>query len=165
MQKSLDEQIERAKQLLKICKHAAMATVNEDGSPHNTPYLFMRDEMLEHVYWGSHPHSVHSKNILRSGQLFIVLYQAEERGGLFIQAENGHVIEGEELRRPLEIHNQLRLSHGQDTLSLDYYSGGSPQRMWTADIKRLWVNGTKRGEDGLIIEDIRTEITTHDLLG
>ena len=31
---------EWAKELLGAVRHAAMATVNEDGSPHNTPVLF-----------------------------------------------------------------------------------------------------------------------------
>jgi hypothetical protein len=164
MQKSLEEQIARANVLLAVCKHAAMATVNEDGSPHNTPFMFMRDKDLKHVFWGSHPDSVHSQNILRTGQLFIVLYEADERGGLFIQAEQGHITHGDELTLALAIHNQLRLDRGQDTLSLEYYSGDSPQRMWSADITRLWVNGTLRGGDGHIVRDMRTEISAQDVL-
>lgn len=165
MQKTIEEQIARAKQLLKEVRHAAMATVNQDGSPHNTPFMFMHDEMLEHIYWGSHPESEHSKNILRTGQIFVVLYDAVERGGLYIKATKAHQLDGAELNRALGVHNKLREARGQDTLPLNYYTGTSPQRMWSASITRLWVNGTRRGEDGHIIKDVRTEISTADLLG
>jgi hypothetical protein len=36
--------------------------------------------------------------------------------------------------------------------------------MWAADITHLWVNGSQRGADGHIVQDIRTEITAQDLL-
>lgn len=164
MQKTIVEQIARAKVLLTVCKHAAMATVNEDGSPHNSPFLFMHDDALTQVYWGSHPDALHSQNVLRTGQLFIVLYEADERGGLYMQAEHGHELQGKELETALTIHNRLRLSRGQAALPVTYYTGDSPQRMWGADIKKLWVNGTTRDADGRIIQDIRSEITARDIL-
>jgi len=164
VQKTLEEQIVRAKELLATVRHAAMATVNEDGSPHNSPFMFMRDDSLEHVYWCSHPDSMHSRNVLRTGQLFVVLYVAVERGGLFMQCDGGHILEGPELDEALAVHNGLRKERGQDQLPRSYYVGDSPQRMWSASVTRLWVNGTLRGDDGLIIRDVRTEISTADLL-
>jgi hypothetical protein len=149
---------------LQTVRHAAMATVNENGTPHNTPYLFMRDDKLKHLYWGSHPDSEHSRNILRTGQLFVVLYEAGERGGLYILGVDGHPLEGAELQAALKVHNRIRQSRGDKPLPLRYYEDDSPQRMWGADIVQLWVNGTKRGEDGLVIQDIRTEIQPSDLL-
>src|ERR1039458_3055147 len=93
-EKKIIEGIMRAKELLKTVEHASMATVNEDGSPHNTPYYFMRSDDLRHLYWGSHPASEHSKNVARTGQIFVVLYDAIKRGGLFIQANQAHAVEG-----------------------------------------------------------------------
>ena len=164
MQKTLTEQIERAKELLKTRRHASMATVNGDGTPHNTPFMLMYDDALEHIYWGSHPASEHSKNVLRTGQIFVVLYDAVERGGLYIRAQNAHQVEGGELDTALAIHNKIRAERGQDQLQLSYYIDASPQRLWSASITQLWVNGTKRGDDGHIIQDIRTEIDASDLL-
>ncbi len=164
MQKTIEEQIARAKQLLKDARHASMATVNQDGSPHNTPFMFMYDEKLKHVYWGSHPESEHSKNILRTGQIFVVLYDAIERGGLYMKATDAHPLDGVELDKALAIHNKLREARGQDFLPLSYYVGSSPQRMWAASIIQLWVNGTKRADDGHIVQDIRTEISAVDLV-
>jgi hypothetical protein len=164
MQTTLSDQIKRAQELLKSVRHAAMATVNEDGSPHNTPFVFMRDSALEHMYWGSHPDSQHSINILRNGQLFVVLYEANERGGLYLQAEAGHIAEGEELETALAVHNQIRQAHGKAAIPLDYYTGDSPQKMWVATIKKLWVNGSQRDENDMLVKDVRTEVTAKDLL-
>ena len=164
MQKTIEQQIDRAKELLSAVKHAAMATVNVDGTPHNTPFMFMHDADLKHVYWGSHPESEHSKNVLRTGEIYVVVYDAVERGGLFLRAVNGHSLEDEELETALWIHNQVRKSRGQDELTESFYTGDSPQRMWSAEITGYWVNGSVRGEDGHIIRDVRTEVHAKDLI-
>lgn len=164
MQKTLDEQVGRAKELLSSVLHAAMATVNEDGSPHNTPYFFMCSADLTRLYWGSHPESEHSKNVARTGQLFVVLFEADKRGGLFIRADNARIAGGAELDEALAEHNRRRELQGKHAIPLDYYQGGKPQRMYIADTKQFWVNGTERGEDGYIIRDIRTEILRESLL-
>lgn len=165
MQKTLDEQVARAKELLGSVIHAAMATVNEDGSPHNTPYFFMCSADLTHLYWGSHPQSVHSQNVARSGQLFVVLYEADKRGGLFIRADTARIAEGAELDEALTEHNRRRALQGKDAIPLGYYQNENPQRMYVADTQQFWVNGTERGADGYIIRDVRTEIPRDALLG
>jgi hypothetical protein len=156
------ERTERAKELLRKVRHAAMATVNADGSPHNTPYFFMADPGLERLYWGSHPESQHSQNILRSGQLFVVLYDAVENGGLFIEAEDGHVLEGRELEEGLAVHQALERD-GKEPISSDVYVRG-PQKMWGARTRRFWVNASERDSDGLLIRDYRLEVQREDLL-
>ena len=158
------ERIERAKYLLRTVRHAAMATVNEDSSPHNTPYRFMIADDLSRVYWGSHPNSVHSRNIVRTGQLFIVLYEADQRGGLYITAGDGHQTEGKELKEALAVHNRIRTSAGESPIELSYYEGGSPQRMWMATPTNFWINGTIPDQNGHIVEDIRVEVTPAELL-
>src|SRR5690349_15888854 len=113
----MEERIKRVKWLLNNIKHAAMATVNVDGTPHNTPYLFMRSDNLEELYWGSSPKSLHSQNIARTGSIFVVLYEAHEGGGLYIKCRNARVASGEELERALSVHNKLRQNFAQDVLS------------------------------------------------
>jgi hypothetical protein len=161
----IPERIERAKQLLATVRHAAMATVNADGSPHNSPYRFIIDSSLEHLYWGSHPESQHSLNIIRTGQLFVVLYDAIERGGLYISGEEGHILEGDELAVGLAVHNAVREKAGEEALAVEYYKGDSPQRMWGARADRFWVNASKKGSDGHVLRDHRYEIKREDLLG
>jgi general stress protein 26 len=156
-----EQKITRARELLTTVRHAAMATVNEDGSPHNTPYFFMCSPDLQYLYWGSHPESEHSKNVARTGQIFVVLYDAMERGGLFIQANNVHIAEGAELE---QVHNDRRIAEGREPLPISYYQGDSPQRTYIAQTQKFWANTSERGAEGLIIRDIRIEITREDLL-
>lgn len=165
MDNDLDKKIARAKELLATVRHAAMATVNADGTPHNTPFLLIHDPKLEYIYWGSHPESVHSQNIIRTGNIFVVLYDAVKRGGLYMSAKDGHPLSGEELVRGLELHNQLREKEGQEPLSIDYYSGSSPQRMWSAKVTHSWVNKIDRDANGHVLRDGRIEINAGDLLG
>lgn len=164
MQKTMEEQIERAKELLSTVLHAAMATVNEDGSPHNTPYFFMCNTDLTRLYWGSHPQSQHSQNVARTGQIFVVLYEADKRGGLFVRADSARIAEGAELDEALAEHNRRRALQGKNAIPLDYYQSGTPQRMYIAETRQFWVNGTERDANDLIIRDIRTEIPREDLL-
>ena len=157
-------QINRAKELLIRARHASMATVNEDGSPHNTPFMFLFDEDLKYIYWGSHPDSEHSENLLRTSKAFIVIYDAIEKGGLYIKVETAQPLKGEELRIALNIHNKARLARGQDPLALSYYGAPNPQRMWSAKTMQFWVNGTKRDKEGNVTRDIRIEIKRDDLV-
>ena len=159
----MDDRIARAKWLLENVKHGAMATVNEDGSPHNTPYFFMSSTDLSKLYWGSHKNSIHSQNILRTGKLFVVLYGELEGGGLYIQAENGRVAQDNELDEALARHNDLRKRiANKESLSKEYYLE-SEQDMWIADVTQLWVNKADRYDNGRLREDLRHEISASDI--
>lgn len=161
----LNQNITRAKELLSTVRHASMATVNEDESPLNTPYLFMINQALTKLYWGSHPDSLHSKNVMRTGQLFVVLYDAQKPGGLYIRADNGHIAKGVELDEALAIHNAVRKKEDKEPLEKSYYIGESPQRMWCADINHFWIIASEKDANGLLIKESREEITAKDLLG
>lgn len=160
----IDKRVERAKWLLGNVKHAAMATVNVDGTPHNTPYMFMRSEDLSELYWSSNLKSLHSQNVERTGSVFVVLYEANAGGGLYIKCRNARRAADKELERALSIHNLLRQSFGKDPLSLDYYTGESGQRMYITDTAIFWVNYTERDDLGRIVEDKRIEVSRSDLL-
>lgn len=166
MDEDLKKSITKGKNLWNSARHAAMATVNADGSPHNTPFRFMRDPEFTFVYWASYPQAVHSQNILRTGNIFVVLYDAieVEKGGLYISAENGHSLEGDELIKALAINNDLRVKEGKNRLVPEYYSGGTAQKMWSAKIIHFWVNCAKRDGNGQINKDSRQEISTADFL-
>lgn len=164
MDQELEQKIKRAKELLTTSRHISIATVNEDGSPHNSPVRLVYDSTLEHIYWGSHPQSLHSKNIVRTGKIFAVLFDRIERGGLYMRGEDAHELKGEELEEALKIHNEFRVREGSAPLELSYYTGNSPQRMWGARITNFWVNCADRGPDGHLIKDGRIEITAKDIL-
>jgi hypothetical protein len=161
----LREKIELTKDLLKRIRHGAMATVNEDGTPHNTPYFFMVNGDFTKLYWGSHPDSLHSRNVVRTGNLFVVLFDSltKGKGGLYIAAANGHALEKEELAEGLRVHNATRATFGEEPLPMSYYEEG-PQKMWSSDIVKIEVHTTERNEDGHIVQEVRREISAQDLL-
>lgn len=163
MDNDLANRIAAAKELLRTTRYVAVATVNADGSPHNSPLFFIPDPKLEHFYWGSHPDSLHSQNVVRTGKIFVVLFN--DIGGLYIAAENGHALEGDELAVALDIHNTVRARYGKNALPLEYYNGGSPQRMWVAKITEFSVNTVERGVDGHVARDGREKVRREDLLG
>ena len=76
----LTARIARAKELLATVRHGVIATVNQDGSPHNSP-VFMAFDADHNAYWASNPDAVHSQNIARTGQVFIVIFDSVGAGG------------------------------------------------------------------------------------
>lgn len=150
----------RAKELLKIAKHAAMATVNADGTPHNTPFYVIFDDALEHVYFASHPGSLHVQNVTRTGDMFVVIYDMVERGGLYMKAVHGHELSGGELDKAMAAHNKARQRDGKKPIP----PGNYQLHMYGADITTFWVNGTERNAEGWVIRDYREEITRKQLL-
>jgi hypothetical protein len=165
MNEALTARIERARYLLTHARNAAMATVNEDGSPHNTPFFFIHNESLDFIYWGSDPSSLHCRNALRTGQIFVVVYESNAGGGLYIKANNAKQLEGTELEAALAVHNALRAKDGKDPIPLSYYSGDSPQAMFSAIPTNFYVNYGERDPNGELIRDVRQEISREELLG
>ncbi len=161
---TLEPKITRAKELIYTSKHIALATTNRDGSPHNSPVRFFYDEKLERIYWGSNTESLHSQNIMRTGQIYAVLYDRIEFGGVYIACEGGHVLEGKELEVGLNIVNSLRVKEGEEKIALDYYTSGGTQKLWSANIAHIWINRAVRDEKGLILRDEKVELEKSDLL-
>jgi hypothetical protein len=157
------ERTERAKELLRTVKHAAMATVNADGSPHNTPYFFMAGPDLQYLYWSSHPDSEHSHNVVRTGQLFVVLYEATQGGGLYIEADRGEMLEDGDLDKGFEAFDGALARHGIPAIDRAIFAAG-PQRLWRARAKRFWINAAERDQTGKIVRDQRMEVKREDLL-
>jgi general stress protein 26 len=164
MDEVIQERIQRATELLTTVRHAAMATVNADGSPHNTPFHYLIDGSREHIYWSSSPDSVHSQNLARTRQAFIVIYEPGQGGGLYMQGENAHEVSGEEMEQGLAVWNAKRAEEGRNPLGPDFFSGNATQRMYRIDLVRFWVNHSEKDAAGNILRDIRTEITREGLL-
>ncbi len=154
----------RAKELIKTSKHISFATTNADGSPHNSPVRFYYDKKLEQIYWDSNVETLHSQNILRTGQILAVLFDRIEHGGVYIKCEGGHILDGKELETGLEIVNASRVEEGKEKINLDYYSPESVQKMWSATITTLWIHMPVRDENGFILRDERVEIEKKDLV-
>ena len=164
MSANLNDAITRAKELLATAHNAAMATVNEDGSPHNTPFYFTHDDKLKRIYWSSFPGSLHSRNVVRTGQIFVVLYEANAGGGLYISAKDAHELHDSELAAALLIHNELRAQNGKPPLEIEDYQADNGQRLYSATPIKFYVNYGRRDHDGKLAENIRQEVSPTQLL-
>jgi hypothetical protein len=161
------EQIERAQKLLKTVKHASYATVNEDGTPHNSPLMFIYNEDFTKLYVGTFTESLHTKNLVRTGKTFVVLYDSftSGQGGVYITGVNAHECEGDELIEALRVHNMTRARYEKSSLELEYYQRPKPaQRMYSTDIAKIEVYSSLKNKDGLIVREERIPVDRTHLI-
>jgi len=155
------QQIELAKKLLRTVRHAAYATVNEDGTPHNSPLMLIYNEDLTKLYIGSHSDSLHVKNMLRTGRAFAVIFDSfvKGQGGVYVTGVNAHECEGDELVEALRVHNAVRARQGSRPIDISFYHTPKPaQRMYSIDIAKIEIYSNNRGPDGLIISEARVPV-------
>lgn len=160
-------QVELAQKLLKTVRHAAYATVNEDGSPHNSPLKLMHNERLTKLYIGSYSESLHVANLLRTGKAFVSIFDSfiKRQGGIYITCINARECLEGELTEALRIHNATRAREGSDVIEQGYYQLPTPsQRMYSLDIANIEIYSVKRGEDGRIESEARREVKPQLLL-
>jgi hypothetical protein len=142
-----------------------MATVNDDQTPHNTPVFMAFDHSLR-AYWASHPEAMHSRNIHRTGQVFIVLFEPDGQGGGLSMRATARQLDSKDQLFPmaLKTFNAKRQQLLRETIPASYFADAQPQRLYVAVPEKLWVNQAARDENGHIMQDHRYEITSHDLL-
>lgn len=158
------EPLHNAKHLLNSVAIATMATVNPDGSPHNSPFFFAYSPDVTHIYWRSRTETQHSQNIARTGQLFVVLYRADgAHGGLYIQAHNGRVAEGSEFDDAATAFNKARVKAKRSEISKEVYAA-SPPKLYVANVQKMWTSDSEQDENGVITRDFRVEVNMHDIM-
>jgi hypothetical protein len=158
---SLDMRIARVKELLQTVRHVAIATVNEDGSPHNSPVFAGTDDQLN-IYWLSCHDNQHSQNIDRDGRVFIVFFDSVgDGGGLYIQAK-ARKLQGDELSTGLRVLNDARQRHDRYQPDVSFIDG-SDQCLYRATPEKMWVNLAERDEQDRIVRDYRHQISLKDL--
>lgn len=167
MDNEYDIQIENARKLLRTVRHAAYATVNKDGTPHNSPLMLIYNEDLTKLYIGSHSESLHSKNILRTGAAFVVLYDSftKGQGGVYITCVNGKECEGEDLIEALRVHNSFRERQDSLPIEISFYQQGKPsQRMYSIEVSKIEIYSAVRNEQGFISAEARVEVSSKELV-
>lgn len=161
MDSLLSRRINRVKELLHDIRHVAIATVNEDDSPHNSPVFAGADGSLN-IYWLSCHDSQHSLNIDRDGKVFIVMFDSTgDGGGLYIQAIARKLV-GDEITTGLGVLNAVHERHDRYQPDVEFVND-SDQCLYRAVPEKMWVNLTERDNEDRIIRDYRHEISLEDL--
>lgn len=161
------DQVELSRKLLKSVRHAAYSTVNEDGTPHNSPLMLIYNEDLTKLYVGSYSDSLHCKNLVCTGNAFAVLFDSftKGQGGVYITGVKAHECEGDELVEALRVHNTFRAKHGSQPIDISYHKQAKPsQRMYSIDIAKIEIYSVIRDSNGLVISEARVETDTKALL-
>jgi hypothetical protein len=160
------EEMKSVKELLKNIRHYALATVNSDGTPHNTPLFCMLNEGLSKIYWGSHPDSLHSKNIQRTHEGYVTIYDSitQGKGGLYLTLKDARCVTSKELPEALRVHNLRRAAYGKQPLDLSYYQAPNVQKMWVANVVSIEVYGAIRDESGHIYKEERMKTSAEEIV-
>ena len=157
----LEEQVERAKELLADIHHIAISTVNPDGTPHCSPVFMVFDDQLN-TYWISQTDSQHSQNIQAGGDVFLVVFDSRQgKGGLYIRGK-AYVLES---AQQAELAHAKLKQQSDRVGGLDDYLGESLQRIYCATPDTLWVNQSEQNAAGVIVSDSRFEIPLSLLTG
>lgn len=158
-------EFESLKDMVRLSRHIVYATVNEDGTPHNSPMFYIPNATLKKVYMGTHPDSLHAQNIRRTGKAFgVVTGIVSGKGrGLYMRIDHFHEAMEDELIEALDAHNTARARLGKERLTTDYYQAPNQQRMYVGNIVELSVNDVIRDSQGYIEQDIRCAYNSDEL--
>lgn len=157
-----EERLQRVREVLQAARHIALATVNIDGTPHNSPVFSAHNKDL-HFVWSSHPESVHSQNILRTERAFIVVFDSMDKGGgLYIDADVKRV-KPAQFTAALAVFNERRKAIGRDAASPEIFTT-NPQCLYVAIPRKMWINVAEQDARGHFIRDRRYEIFAADII-
>ena len=160
----LHQRLTRIREVIHEIHHVAIATVNADGSPHNSPVFGVFDEELR-LYWASSIEAQHSQNIVRAHQVFIVIFDSREgHGGLYISAEARPLENRDETERARHYLSCVKEQIGGTMGKTASYLSPSPQRLYQATPISCWVNRSETDAQGSVVSDRRYEVALHELL-
>lgn len=153
------------KKLLTNVRHVALATVNENGTPHNTPLFFAVDKDLKQLYFVSREESLHSKNYVRTGKAFAVIYDSNEfNGGIYLTLDNGRELQGQELQEAHETYIRRCKQFDIDVLPENFHMQEGGYNLYTGDITKIEIYDSVEDAEGKLKEESRKEVSTEELL-
>ncbi len=159
----MEDNIKRVRDLLTYIPHAVIATVSEDGAPHNTPVFGVFDDDL-HFFWSSSPSSQHSRNITRDPRVFVVFFDSHRgNGGLYVNAKAEQLDDPADLDYSYELLSRGKARLNAPMAARETYGDNGSQRLYRATPQKLWVSQSTKDESGAIIFDQRFEIQPSDL--
>ncbi len=153
------------KELLTKVRHVALATVNEDGTPHNSPLFFALRNDLKQLYFVSRAESLHTKNYVRTGKAFAVIYDSNEfNGGIYLTLDNGRELQGQELHEAHEIYIARCEQFGIDVLPASFHLQAGGYNLYAGNISKIEIYDSFEDAEGKLKEESRKEVTAEDLL-
>ncbi len=147
---------ENARSIVEKIHFAFVATATAEGAPWNSP-VFFAISPAGTWYWASARASVHSQNIERSSEAFLVVCDstAPEGGGKAVYARaNVRVVDArDELAAAIEL---LYRRAGRSMDEVERFWGTAPRRIYAASPLELWISDVET-RDGVRI-DVRREL-------
>ena len=155
----MEQKITRARELTHEIPHAVIATANSDGSPHNTPVFGAFDHDMN-FYWSSSPGSNHSRNIARSGQIFLVLLDTRQGNGCLYMAGAAEQLDGSvDFDHAYGLLAAAKAARSAPMATRETYDpANGTQRIYRAMPRKLWVSISTKDANGAVIHDQREEI-------
>jgi nitroimidazol reductase NimA-like FMN-containing flavoprotein (pyridoxamine 5'-phosphate oxidase superfamily) len=147
----------RAKEIIDQIQYVTIASVADDGMPHNTPVFSAYDEDYN-FYWGTYKDSQKAKNIRANNNVFLVIYDSTVPSGtgegVYVKATAYEVTEPDEIKR---VYDLLKTRHAP----AHFWEWGAiqadgPIRLYKAVPQQAWMNDDDK-KNGYYI-DTRTEI-------
>ncbi len=145
-----------AQTILDSVRYIAVATVNEDGQPWNTPVAAFHFDNQCSLYWASWQDNQHSKNIRANGRAFVVAYDSTPVGG----PTNGVYMLGTAMELSDEETMHAALVFKDDPFNPSdgaQYLGDHPRRIYKFIPEKIWMNDDDSVNGDFI--DIRKEAT------
>lgn len=153
----------KEKELLKTVRHIAMSTVNEDGTPHNTPLFFAFDESIKRLYFASRPDSLHCINLLRTGVGYAVVYNSNEfMGGIYLTVDNCRIAADKELGIGLKCYLNRCDEFGIDVLPPEFHLK-SEYRLFMCDVSKIEIYSSEVDASQYLKQETRREISAKEL--
>jgi general stress protein 26 len=160
----MDNHIQIAQTIIKSIPYITLATASKDGTPWNSPVYAASDESMN-FYWSSYPASQHSQNIAENPHAFLVIYDSTGSDGtskgVYIPTTATMLEDEAEIRTAL---TTLNTRIGKERFPTYEIYMASPQRIYKATPKSMWMNGAEKDENGRFIRDFRIEIDIQDFI-
>lgn len=151
--------------LLDSTRHVALATVNDDGSPHNTPLFFALSNDLKQLYFVSRAESLHTNNFIRTGKAFAVIYDSNEfNGGIYLTLDNGYELLGQELLEAYEIYMVRCRQFGIDVLPENFHLQDGGYNLYAGDITKIEVYEAVEDSERKLVEEYRKQVSAEELM-
>ena len=155
-----DKHAPRAREIIQRILYVTIASVSSEGKPWNSP-VYSSFDSDGNFYWISSPRSQHSRNLERSGNAALVIYDStvpEGTGeGVYIEATVAALNDPEDVATALRSlarrsDNEQMGEHLARLIKGDFVCA------YRATPKQVWVNDDEKDEQGNYLYDVRVQL-------